>query len=724
MRRALYCTVAVSLLIAAGVFEWSVSPVRAVPSFERVRGAWCPSDLRVLDRSGEVLHETRTDPARRRLAWTPLAEVSPSLVDAVVFSEDRRFAEHGGVDWWAIVAAAGQRIDGAGRRGASTITMQLAALLDPSLARSSSRRGVEPGRRGLIEKWQQMRAAWSLERAWTKDEILEAYLNLVPLRGEVQGIRAAAYAIFAKAPHGLTAQESSALAASIRAPNAAPAELLPRARRVAARFDADPAAVEEAVRRVASTPDSQGPRTNLAPHAARRLVAGAPSCRDVASSIDAHVQAVAVESLHRRLSDLQDRSAGDGAVLVVDNASGEVLAYVGSAHGLSRSSDVDGVRAKRQAGSSLKPFLYALALGRGLVTPATLLEDEPLEVPVDGSLYRPANYDGNFRGLVSVRTALAASLNIPAVRMLMLAGEDSFVTTLRQLGFDGVTQGGSWYGPSLALGSADVSLWELVGAYRALANRGSWSPLTLRPENARPSRAVFDEQTAWLVGDILADRESRATTFHLENPLATRFWSAVKTGTSKDMRDNWCIGYSSRYTVGVWVGNFSGEPMHDVSGTTGAAPVWNDVMGYLHEDVASDPPARPDGIVDAWTAFARDAEPARSEHYRTGTQPDAATDVARDIAPEPLDEWPRIAVPADGSRFALDPDIPRERQRIPLVARSATAQTVWRLDGRELGHAGKPLMWEPVRGQHELVLADGAQTYGVVRFQVKGTERE
>src|SRR6185369_1096883 len=392
--------------------------------------------------------------------------------------------------------------------------------------------------------------------------------------------------------------------------------------------------------------------------------------------------------------------------------------------GLSRASDVDGVRAKRQAGSSLKPFLYALALGRGLVTPATLLEDEPLEVPVDGSLYRPANYDGNFRGLVSVRTALAASLNIPAVRVLMLAGEDSFVATLRQLGFDGVTQGGSWYGPSLALGSADVSLWELVGAYRALANRGSWSPLTLRPENARESRAVFDEQTAWLVGDILADRESRATTFHLENPLATRFWSAVKTGTSKDMRDNWCIGFSSRYTVGVWVGNFSGEPMHDVSGTTGAAPVWNDVMGYLHADVASAAPAMPNGIVDAWTAFARDAEPARSEHYRAGTQPDVATDVAQDIAAEPLDDWPRIAAPADGSRFAIDPDIPKERQRIPLVARSATAQTVWRLDGRELGHAATPLMWEPVRGQHELVLADGAQTYGVVRFQVKGTERE
>ena len=199
-------------------------------------------------------------------------------------------------------------------------------------------------------------------------------------------------------------------------------------------------------------------------------------------------------------------------------------------------------------------------------------------------IYQPRNYDSQFKGLVTSRVALASSLNVPAVKALSLVGMEPFLSKLRQLGIKRLKESGDFYGPSLALGSADVSLWELVNGYRTLANEGIWDELRLRlkEESLSGKRKVFSREAAFLVSDILSDREARSLTFGLENPLATRFWTAVKTGTSKDMRDNWCIGYSKRYTVGVWVGNFNGEPMWNVSGITGAAPVWVEVMDFLH----------------------------------------------------------------------------------------------------------------------------------------------
>lgn len=765
----------VAALLVAASGGGPAAPPRA---FADVRASWCPSDLRVLDRRGELVHELRVDADGRRLAWTPLPDVSPALVEAVVASEDRRFRRHAGVDWLAVCAAAWQGATGGARRGASTIPMQVAALVDPSLGRGNAPRS-------LAGKWRQMHAARELERTWTKDEILEAYLNLATLRGEVRGVRAAARAIYGKEPAGLTRAEGVALAVSIRAPNAGRAALVARARALqrslphAARADE----VDEAIAALVDAPDAHGPRADLAPHAARLVAASTasvasaalaapasdapaepastaptasvapaasvPPCGDVATTLDATLQALAADSLRRHLLALGDRSAADGAVLVVDNATGGILAYVGSSGELSAAREVDGVRARRQAGSTLKPFLYASAIERGLVTPATLLEDTPLETTADGRIYRPDNYDHRFRGLVSVRTALASSLNVPAVRTLLLVGADAFAGTLRRLGLAGVTETGDWYGPSLALGSADVSLWELVGAYRALARGGEWTPLSLHParteeptsggaggaaghatSRARDSadapaaterletaaaapHTVFRPSTAHLVSDILSDRGSRATTFDLAGPLATRYWSAVKTGTSKDMRDNWCVGFSRRYTVGVWVGNFSGAPMHDVSGVTGAAPVWRELMDALHEGAPGETPPEPSGVVAAWTAFAHDAEPAREELYMRGSEPSSPQ--------SPLASHPRIAEPADGTVIAIDPDIPPSRQRVALVARDAGDGARWILDRTPLGSAGEPRMWQPVRGAHELELVDrGGLRLDVVRFLVKG----
>ena len=270
-----------------------------------------------------------------------------------------------------------------------------------------------------------------------------------------------------------------------------------------------------------------------------------------------------------------------------------MLAWVGSNARSSAAGEVDGVLARRQPGSTLKPFVYELAFEKRLITPASLLDDSPAQIATAAGLYLPQNYDREWKGFVSARTALGASLNVPAVRVAGLLGPDALHQRLRALGF-ALPESAGWYGASLALGSADVSLLALTNAYRALANGGLYSPAVLRSGGAaaRPVR-VADPAAVFLVTDILADNNARARTFGLASALATRGFAAVKTGTSKDMRDNWCIGFTDRYTIGVWVGNASGEAMHSVSGVSGAAPVWQALASALHAGAVSRPPLAP-----------------------------------------------------------------------------------------------------------------------------------
>ncbi|MBI5379829.1 MAG: penicillin-binding protein 1C [Nitrospirae bacterium] len=676
------------------------APEVSVPSFAEVRSGFQPSDIQVLDRSGEIIHEIRIDPSRRRLQWTPLSEVSPALQAAVLASEDRRFYQHGGVDGFSLASAAYRRLTDGQLRGGSTITMQLAGMLHENLKRSGSPRT-------LSQKWRQMKLAWAIEAMWSKAEILEAYLNRVTFRGELQGMGAASHVLFGKLPHGLTDAEAAVMAALIRSPNAGREAVTRRAGGLTLAGGALDAAVSQAL----EAPSGTGPRATLAPHAAYRVLRNAQDAHGggspIRTTLDGALQRMASETLQRHLLALRDQRVQDGAILVVDNATGDVLAYVGGSGKLSSARYVDGVQARRQAGSILKPFLYGLALEQRLLTTASLLEDRPLEISTVRGLYRPKNYDEQFQGLVTVRTALASSLNIPAVRTLELAGAETFVQQLRRLGFEGVRESGEYYGPALALGSADVSLWELVHAYRTLANGGVWSPLRMAPGEPRAdTRRLYSREAAFLISSILSDRESRMTTFGLENPLAKRFWCSVKTGTSKEMRDNWCVGYSGRYTVGVWVGNFSGEPMRDVSGISGAAPVWMEVMVRLHRSTPSRQPDPPAGVVARSVAggaewFIRGTEPAGYAQAHTGT-------------------IPRIIAPVAGTVIALDPDVPSSRQRMVFEARDG-AGLRWVMNGTDLGSVSAITLWEPEPGRHALALVDEAQhIHDAVHFEVRG----
>ena len=693
-------------------------------TFEEVKTAHRPSDTLILDRQGEVLHRLRTDKQIRRGPWVELTQISPALRTALVLSEDKRFYEHSGVDWQAVTAAAWANLWNTRTRGASTLTMQLAGLLDEDLRRGSDGRSV-------VQKLGQTLSAQSLERQWRKDQILEAYLNLVPFRGELVGIEALSQTLFGKAAHGLNHLEAAMAVALVRAPNAKERQVAQRSCQVLKSLEPKPDCetvslfVSAALARRDYAADE-----GIAPHVARQVAKQRTQSRTISTTLSAPLQRFAVQTLQTHLRELSGRNVQDGALVVLDNVSGEVRAWVGSSGTLSQAEQVDAVTALRQPGSTLKPFLYAQALAEKRITAASLLEDSSAQIQTSGGLYIPQNYDRHFKGWVSTRTSLGASLNVPAVRTLIMVGPDAFQKQLRRLGLP-LQQSGDHYGFSLALGSAEVSLLDLSNAYRTLANGGRSGPTTLlraakaslqtapapAPAPALAAMPALDPRAAFIVSDIMSDPVARARTFGTDSVLATRYWTAVKTGTSKDMRDNWAVGYSQHYTVGVWVGNASGAPMWDVSGTTGAAPIWAAVMNFLHAQQSSQPPKPPPGMVHQRVKFeGNQTEATREEWFIAGTE--QATFATASPDKSALANVARITSPTNGSIIALDPDIPPQRQRLTLQAQGHKLH--WRLDGKPLAQ-GNQALWLPWPGRHTLQITDAqGKVLDEVKLEVRG----
>jgi len=434
---------------------------------------------------------------------------------------------------------------------------------------------------------------------------------------------------------------------------------------------------------------------------ASRVTSATPAALPTAlqSTLDAPLQRLARAALRRQLAELRGREVEDGAVIVLDNATGEVLAWVGSAGAGSAANEVDAVLARRQPGSTIKPFVYALALERRLATAASRIDDTPLQLAAGAAgLYAPQNYDHAYRGGISVREALAGSVNVPAVRVAAMLGPEALFERLNAAGLR-LAHSAGHHGHALALGSADVTLLDLANAYRMLARGGLWSPVrwqmglpgmgTPEKEPSHATRRVFAPEAAWLVSNILADPAARAASFGLDSPLVTRGHAAVKTGTSKDMRDNWCVGSTERHTIGVWVGNASGRPMHGVSGISGAAPVWREVAMALGPSRA---PAPPPGLLargDEW--------------FLAGTEPPAVGAGRPDAAHAGRAGAFGIDSPREGTVIAFDPEIPPAAQRV--VLRGAHGQ--WWLGGRLLG-TGTRVEWQPRPGRHVLEWREAA----------------
>jgi penicillin-binding protein 1C len=701
-RRWWAAALVLGLLITGGILG-AVSAPPSLPGYEKTKAGWAPSEAWLYDRDGKLLDRVRVDFKARRLAWVPLDRVSPAMREAVVAAEDKRFFDHGGVDWIALGGVARDRLQGHPVRGASTITMQLAAFLSPQIG--------APGSRGWFDKLRQMRAAQSLERGWSKDEILEAYLNLAPFRGEAQGVAAGALTLLGKQPDAIDRREAALMTALLPNPSAPVERVAARACRQLGEVDC--AGLSTVATAMFAPGRMRVLNPGLAPHLAQRLLRS-PGMR-VTSTLDAGVQEIAAQALRHQLQGLGPTRVRDGAVVVVDNATGDVLAYVGGVGLGSTAAAVDGANAPRQAGSTFKPFLFAQLIERKWLTAGSILDDSPVQLDTASGLYVPRNYDNSFLGPVSVRRALANSLNVPSVRALMLDGVQDFRDRLWDLGYAELDGDGDYYGFSLALGSAEVTLLQQANAFRTLANLGRWGPLRLQQDDPKAAtRNLIDPGASWIVADILSDASARASTFGVDSALRLPFWSAAKTGTSKAMRDNWCIGFSDRFTVAVWVGNLEGDSMRAVSGTSGAAPVWRDVMLALHRGAPGKAPTRPGNVRAEKVTFATGSEPARSEWFLDGTGQGALAE-----APA-FSRRSRITSPVSGSVYALDPDIPPGSQSLAAVVNGAREGYRLALNGRVIGSATSSLQLPLIPGSHLLALLDEAgQPVDRVRFTVR-----
>lgn len=716
--------------------------VRILPYAAPIRAADVVQDsqsIEFTDRSGLPLG-TILSRDQEHTASVDLAHVSPLFLRAIVAAEDGRYYNRGPVDFVSLARAAWQAVQY--RRvvsGGSTIPMQLARMLYglPSTV---------PG------KAEQIWFAWRVAAGMDRDRILEAYINRLPMGGNVYGVEAAARTYFGASSAGLDLAQASLLAALPNDPSGLDpydhaAALGARQRYVLDRMVTSGYITADAAARAAAEHVAFAPRRNgivAAPHFMFWLAGQAPkNTAQVRTTIDRPLQKFVEEQVRQVMRDLSKRNVRDASVLVIDNATGQVLAYVGAPDYFDDASGGrnDGVQALRQPGSTLKPFLYEQALETRAIHPNTILADVPVHYALPGNLlYSPTDYSSGYAGPVRVRIALADSLNVPAVRVLERVGVPGFLDRLHELGFEHLDKSPDYYGLGLTLGGGEVSLFELARAYVTIAREGRAIPLsaTLSPSivASRGSGDTVGSTTEWqLITDILADDHARARAFGVQSSLSLPFPAAVKTGTSSDFRDTWTVGYTNDYTVAVWVGNFDGQPMHRVSGVAGAAPLWNRIMLHLYESREPLPFPPPYGLslhpICAVTGL-RPTSTCRSiveeylypedvAAYGASASPSLGREYDQWLAIAPSTDVPalRIVRPSNGSYFVLTDD-PIELQRLAFEsAGPASAPVRWTLNGKLVAQidAREPYFWRLRPGAYTLVARSGSMS-DVVRFEV------
>ena len=745
VRRAVFAAAVLAILSIAGTATWIALPLPA----GLLASEASDHGVLLVDRNGLPLRSTRAADGSRA-QWVPYDRIDVDVINAFVTVEDKRFWEHSGIDARALARALKDNLRT--RQvvsGASTITMQLARLL-------------RPAPRNWSGKFAQVLWALRLERHLGKQQILEQYLNRVELGQATVGVGAASSLYFGVSASEVSLGQAATMAGLAHAPSrdnpyAAATRARRRRDRVLKRMERLGYAAVADVERARQEPLAAAPRTPpfLAPHFIARVLArladsaAAPNVEpSVQTSLDLSLQGELEAEVRHTVDVLRDRGVEQAAAVVLDNQTGEVLAWVGSPDFWSpNDGQADMVVSPRQPGSALKPFLYALAFDRGF-SPASVLPDLPKAYASAAGSYSPRNYDRRFRGPVRAREALASSYNVPAVELASRLGTGAFLHTLRLAGFESLQRDAEYYGLGLALGNGDVTLIEIANAYRALGNGGVWRPWTwhLAPR-AAPStdgRRVVSPVASALVLDVLADASARIPGFGLDTPFDFPFPVAVKTGTSRHFTDNWAVGTTRGFTVAVWAGNFSGRTMQGVSGITGAGPL-------LHRAIMATARRRSPGVLTTPSEAgavnvsvcrlsglrATDSCARLAEWFAPGTEPKRVDDWERDgrvSLPADYAEWARgglspvttdmnltasksrhslaaatdsavatqplgfrIVSPLDGDRYAIPAGIEARYATIPLRAGGRGSERVrWSIDG----HGYTAERWALVAGTH------------------------
>ena len=714
-------------LLFAGHFALSLVPIPPALLRPPIQS------IALLDRNGVPLRESRV--AERFSHELALAEVPPHVVAAILAAEDKRFFSHHGIDWLATGRALVAGLThGRIVSGASTITQQLVKI---------SNRRPRSFRAKLIESLTALR----LEQCWTKEQILTAYLNRLDFGNLNIGLAAAADYYFGKPVSDLSDAEAAFLAGLPRnprklnphiAPDAARRRQLTVLERMRANQQLDSARFDRAIAETLTIRPPQ--RRFRAPHFVEMVLQQLPEtpAAEVRTTLDFRLNERVEEIVRDRLAQLREQNVRNAAAVVIDNATGDVIALVGSENYFSPGAgQVNGAWAQRSAGSALKPFTYLLALERG-ATPATIVADVRTSFPAAGGFYRPENYNRRCYGPVRYRTALASSLNIPAVKVLVAAGGPSALhERLRECGLRTLNRPPEIYGLGLTLGNCEARLLEMTNAYASLARLGEFRPWRVLPKNTISAHRYSRPELVWQIADILSDNSARTLAFGMNSALRFDYPVACKTGTSTDFRDNWTIAFTPEFSVGVWAGNFDGAPMREISGVTGAGPILHATFDYLHANYGTSWYRTPDQIVE------RTIDPLSGKLLADGDIRGVREKFVADqlpVAQSPADydaagrvrlsvefsEWFRsaennlrdravlandgeqllIASPLAGSVYVVDPDIPSSR-RIPLLADGAT-KVQWQSDSLICRSDGGVDFAEAAEGEHLLVAIDPA----------------
>jgi penicillin-binding protein 1C len=643
----------------------------------------------------------------------------------VVALEDGRFFKHSGVDLIAIGRALASNLT-SGRiiSGASTITSQIIRI-------------SHPRQRTILTKSFEFISALKLERIMTKDEILELYLNRAPFGGNIRGVEAAARVYFNKNASSLSLAESTLLIALLKSPSRLRPDRFPERAKTERNRKLDyllsKNIISPEMQRVAVLEDvrkARYPIARRASMASAQVIREAKGVQLIHSTIDSNFQLALERNIYNALTSYANKITAAGIIL--DNASGEVLAYVGNArHGASiPGSQVDCGNSPRSPGSTLKPFAYAIAFEKGLLTPSSLLADTPISFR--GS--PPRNFNRSYRGPVSARVALASSLNVPAVRILRTLGYPQTLSRLKQLGFSGINENSFHYADSLILGGCEVTLIELANAYRTLANLGKYSELSWLANQHKEHIRIYSAESAYITGDILYD-ERRLTPLYREIFKKENHHIAFKTGTSHGLWDAWSVGFSKKYTVCIWLGVPSGEGNASLVGMIAAAPIMLGLFRELDSETIESGEL-PNDVYKREVCALSGAVP--NKYCPTKTEDLYIRDVSKTELcklhsieslngiiswPKDLELWmrfhdvasglnPKVKIlrPVHGSKIILHDD---SAQRINFEAEGAR-EYFWYLDGKYLGtDTGRGIFASIKEGEHRITVLAGNESDSV-----------
>jgi penicillin-binding protein 1C len=683
--------------------------------------------IALVDRNGIPLRETRVEEKFSRELTR--SQIPPHVVAAILAAEDKRFFTHHGIDWLATGRAF---VSGVWHRhfssGASTIMQQLVKI-------------AEHRPRTLRTKIIEAITALRLEQSWSKDRILVAYLNRIDFGNLNIGLATAADYYFGKPVSDLSEAEAAFLAGLPKNPR----KLNPHVAMAAARTRQ-----ETVLHRMRESGALDASRYEIAMSESLRL---RPPCRlfraphfvdlvlqqpallgqpILKTTLDLQLNDQVTALVRDRLAQLREQNVRNAAAVVIDNATGDVLALVGSENYFAPGAgQVNGAWAKRSAGSTLKPFTYLLAFEHG-ETPASVVADVRTSFPTVDGFYRPENYNRRCYGPVRYRTALASSLNISAVKVLLAAGGPAALhQRLRLCGLTTLDRPPEIYGLGLTLGNCEGRLLEICNAYAALARLGEFRPWRVLADAPTSSRRVARPEFVWQIADILSDNSARTLSFGMNSALRFPYPVACKTGTSTDFRDNWTIGFTPEFTVGVWVGNFDGSPMREVSGVTGAGPIFHAIFDHLHATRGTSWYRTPPEIVErsshpltgklvAGNTPRAVREKFVVDHFPPNESPgDYDSAGSAKLGPE-YAQWLasgendladraalgtgaalRIMSPLPGSVFVIDPDIPSSGS-IPLLIAGPT-RVNWQSDSLELREEGGRIVARASEGEHRII---------------------